>query len=374
MGKQTERIDIGVIRWRNMMAVSNRMGQNEAFLRNIYTKGPFQGHAFVCSPPAVGVYKHPDYDFTLSDKSVDNWVAWVAEDYRRQVAMHEALGDDAVPHARIATGTHIYAAAFGCEVHRFPNDNPCAKPLLSSAAESDILDIPDIWKVPVLYRIFELARAVQDELGSDVFLGPPDMQSGFDTAALIWNKTDFLCALLDDHDSHSAQRLVAKCAALLKTFLIEFRKEFPKCSPCHCPLVWAPPEMGPWLSNDECGALSTSTFEEFCLPELVDLAQTFGGLGMHCCADAEHQFESFKKIPGFYAFNRVSARKGYAPLLDHFTGPTAPVHVLAWIPDDDIAYLVRNAPEGTRFIFNLCGTTMEEARIWLDKMRGIAPR
>jgi hypothetical protein len=110
------------------------------------------------------------------------------------------------------------------------------------------------------------------------------------------------------------------------------------------------------------------------ISELVALAKTFGGLGMHCCADAEHQFESFRKIPGWYAFNRVASGNGYDSLLEHFGGEAAPVHVLAWLSEEDIEHLVRNAPEGTRFIFNLCGTTIEEAKIWLDKMRTLSPR
>ena len=356
------------------MANNNLIRRNQAFLRNIYFQGPFEGHAFVCSPQSVEIAQHPNYDFTISDKPVKNWVPWVVENYRRQIEMLEAVGDDAVPCARLSTGTHIYAAAFGCNVHRFSDSNPCAKPLLSTAEEADKLDTPNIWKVPVLYHIFELGQAVRDELGPDVFLGPPDMQSGFDTAALIWNKTDFLCAMLDDRDAAAVRRLAAKCAELFKTFLAEFRKEFPNCSPCHCPNVWAPPAMGPWLSNDECGAFSTGLFEEFCLPELVDLSETFGGLGMHCCAAAEHQFESFKKIPKFYAFNRVAAQRGYAPLLDHLAGKAAPVHVLAWISEQDIEHLVRNAPIGTRFIFNLCGTTVDEARPWLSRMRKFSLR
>ena len=353
---------------------SSTIARNESFLRNIYAKGPFQGHGFVCSPAGMSISENPDYDFTISDKPVKNWVPWIVEGYRRQLEMLEAVGDDAVPCARLGTGTHIYAAAFGCEVHRFSDSNPCAKPLLSTAEEADKLGEPDIWKAPVLCRIFELARAVQDELGPDVFLGPPDMQSGFDTAALIWDKTEFLCAMLDDRDSEAVLRLTGKCARLFKSFLTAFRKEFPRCSPCHCPNVWAPPEMGPWLSNDECGAFSIGMFEKFCLPELVDLSESFGGLGMHCCADAEHQFESFKKIPDFYAFNRVAAQRGYAPLLDHFTGRAAPVHVLAWLSEKEIEHLVRNAPAGTRFIFNACGTSIENARPWLARMRGLSPR
>jgi hypothetical protein len=350
------------------------MHRNEAFLRNIYSRGPFQGHALVCSPKRISIPEHPDYDFTLSDKPVSNWVPWVAENYRRQVALTEAVGDDAVPCAWLSTGTHLYAAAFGCTVHRFPDNNPCALPLVACAADADALEVPDIWKTPVLYRIFELARAVQQELGKDVFIGVPDMQSGFDTAALVWDKSDFLCAIIDDEQKQAVKRLVDKCARLFKEFLVAFRREFPRSSPCHCPVVWAPPEMGPWLSNDECGALSTAVFDEFCLPELVDLATTFGGLGMHCCASAEHQFGRFKQIPGFYAFNRVAARQGYAPLLDHFAGPSAPVHVLAWLPDDDMEMLVRRAPPGTRFIFNKTGVSAEEARLWLAKMRALSPR
>jgi hypothetical protein len=356
------------------MSGNSRVNRNEPFLRNIYASGPFEGHGFVCTPQGGSIVANPDYDYTISDKPVKNWVKWIAADYRRQIEMLDALGDDAVPCARMTTGTHIYAAAFGCAVRRFPDDNPCALPLLATAAEADKLSVPDLWKSPVLYRIFELARALQDELGPGAYLGPPDIQSGFDTAALIWDKTSFFCAMMDEEEAGAVRRLAAKCAELLKTFLTAFRKEFPRCSPCHCPAVWAPPELGPWLSNDECGSFNTAMFEEFCLPELLDLAKTFGGLGMHCCAAAEHQFESFKKIPNFYAFNRVAAKDGYAPLLKHFAGKGSPLHVLAWLPEEDIAYLVRNAPAGTRFIFNLNNTTLEDAKPWLARMRELSPR
>ena len=78
------------------MVDNNRIRRNEAFLRNIYSRGPFEGHAFVCSPHGVGIVQHPDYDFTISDKPVENWVPWVAENYRREAEMVETLGDDAV--------------------------------------------------------------------------------------------------------------------------------------------------------------------------------------------------------------------------------------------------------------------------------------
>jgi hypothetical protein len=352
----------------------SRIQQNEKFLRNIYAKGSFQRHAFAVSPVQIGVVDCPDYDYTLSDKPVQNWAPYVVENYHRQIKSLEILGDDAVPCAKVTTGTHIYAAAFGCPVHTYPDSPPAALPRVRTAAEADRLEQPDLWKCPTLYRTFELAHAVQVELGKDVYLGPPDMQTGFDTAALVWEKEDFLRAMADPLGKEAVKRLASKCAGLLKTFLLEFRKEFPQCSPCHCPDVWSPPEMGPWVSNDECGAMSTRMFEEFCLPELVDLSQTFGSLGMHCCASAEHQFNSFRKIPDFYGFNRVAAQKGYTPILEPLGGPQGPVHVLGWVSAEESGALMQQATAGTRFIFNFLGANLEEARIWLDEMHNASPR
>ena len=33
--------------------------------------------------------------------------------------------------------------------------------------------------------------------------------------------------------------------------------------------------------------------DEFCLPELIELSNTFGGVGLHCCANAQHQFAQY---------------------------------------------------------------------------------
>ncbi len=349
--------------------MSDPLLRNQRFLRNIYAHGPFEGHAFVCTPPLLGICDHPDYDYTISDQPVQNWVGWVVENYTRQVRHQEALGDDHVPCARLTTGTHLFAAAFGCEVHRFTDSNPAALPRVFTAAEADAVEEPDLWKSPTLYRTFELAHAVQAELGKEVFLGPPDMQSGFDTAALVWDKGDFLRAMADPEQAPAVHRLADTCARLYKRFLIEFRREFPQCVSCHCPNTWSPPEMGPWLSNDECGAFSRRMFQEFCLPELIDLAETFGGLGMHCCAAAEHQFTAFRAIPNFYAFNRVKAQQGYDTILEPLGGPDGPVFVLAWLEAEDIERLLRTAPPGSRFIFELNGAELPDAQVWLERMR-----
>jgi hypothetical protein len=271
-------------------------------------------------------------------------------------------------------GTHLYAAAFGSPVHRYDDSNPAAMPFLTSGVEADRVAEPDIWTAPTLYRVFELARAVQDRLGADVWLGPPDCQTGFDTACLIWDKTAILCALADPEEAAAVKRLAGKCASLFRRTMAELRREFPTLSPAHCPCHWVPPELGPWVSNDECGAVSTAMFEEFMLPELVELSQTFGSMGMHCCAAAEHQFASFATIPNFYAFNRVPAKggPGLEAAVAAFDGPGAPVHAIGWIDPATIGRLVSQAKPGTRFVFVAYPATLDDARTWLDAARAAA--
>jgi hypothetical protein len=311
-------------------------------------------------------------DYTISEAPVADLAPTIVENYRRRLEMLRAAGDDGVPYARLNTATHLYAAAFGCPVHIFGDSNPCALPLVRTAEEADRLEVPDIWKSRHLSRVFEMAHAVSRELGPDAQLGPPDVQTGFDTACLVWNKEDMFVAMMEEEGRKAVRRLTDKCARLLADFLAAYRHEFPMASPCHCPDVWCPPEMGPWVSNDECGALSTPQFEELCLPELLDLSRRFGGLGMHCCAAAEHQFPSFRKIPGFYAFNRVAARQGYLPLLEHFGGADDPVQVIGWLSDDDIRRLLAGASRHTRFVFVKGEMTADDARRWLEAMRDLA--
>ena len=341
--------------------------RNKQLARDIFA-GTARRHAFQYQPPMVPLTEVGDY--TLSDEPADKWVPWVVENYRRKVASLERHGDDSVPMAKLSTGTQIFANAFGCKVHIPPEDNPCALPMVGCAAEADKLEVPDIWKTECLYRVFELGNAVRQELGSEVEMGPCDMQTGFDIAAQVWDKNDLFCAMV--LEPAAVKRLSDKCARLLRTFLIELRKEFPTMTPCHCPGNWVPPELGPWVSNDEAGSMNPEMFEEFCLPELNDLSDTFGGIGMHCCADAEHQFPGFNKIRNFYGFNRVQSKHGYRPILEHFGGPDAPVHCLAWVADDVIEQLVKQAPAGTRFVFVRMGGDDDDVAQWLDRGRALA--
>jgi hypothetical protein len=145
-----------------MAIVSGIKENNKQLVRDIFA-GTAKRHAFIYRPPLVPLAEVGDY--TLSSEPVRKWVPWVVENYMRQVKALEQHQDDSVPLASLMTGTQIFGNAFGCKVHIPSNDNPCALPMVSCAAEADKLEVPDIWKTECLYRIFELGNAVRQELG-----------------------------------------------------------------------------------------------------------------------------------------------------------------------------------------------------------------
>jgi len=219
---------------------------------------------------------------------------------------------------------------------------------------------------------------VRREVGPDVPISVPDIQSPLDTAALIWRKQDLFVAMIEN--PAAVKRLVGKCLRLLKLFLTEFKREFPECNLCHCPIAWAPPELGCWLAEDEVGSISTRMFEEFSLPALVALSETFGGLFIHCCANADHQYGSFKKIPNLRGLNRVFQAPGPRPAIEAFSGQT--VLTMAWIGEETVQAMLDMAQPNTRFLFNMSRAStssteylsLEEAKPLNERLRARCPR
>jgi hypothetical protein len=343
------------------MAVS--IAANKQKLTDLFA-GPFPGHAITINYPMA---ERPDVsDVAVSALPVRDWLPWAEENYARMTAQQALLGDDAVPTGTVWTGTEIFAAAFGCPVHLYDDAMPpSALPLVTTAAEADALPEPTLDARPIA-RIFEFADLLRARLGPDVPIGVPDIQSPFDIAALIWRKEDLFVAMLEEPEA--VHRLVEKCHRLLKAFFTAYLHAFPNVNLCHCPYAWAPPAQGVWLSEDEAGSLNTAMFEEFCLPSLVDLSDTFGGLFMHCCATADHQYGNFRRIPRLRGLNRVFQTPGPRPAIDTFSGHT--VLIMAWMPEEEIYQHLRWAHPDTRFLFNPGPlATTDETRAMLDRLR-----
>jgi len=344
------------------LPVTGSIERNRGYLTDLFG-GPFRGHAVImdpCLPPTDCTE-----DAAASSRPVKEWVPVVVRNYEHRLKWHEETDDDSVPYATPWTGTEIFAAAFGCPVHIYPDSPPSAQPLVQTAEEADRLPVPDPVNSRPLARIFELASLVREQLGPGVPISVPDIQSPFDIACLVWRKESLYLAL---HESPEAvKRLVEKCHALLKAFLVEYLKKFPDAVLCHCPYAWAPAELGCWLSEDEAGSMSPAMFEEFCLPSLTDLSRAFGGIFIHCCATADHQYPSFGKIPNLRGLHRVFQSPGPRPAIEAFAGKT----VLMVGYDERILDMA--LPE-SRFLFNVGSESLEDAKRTYEGIRARCPR
>ncbi len=347
--------------------MTERILRNQQLLSDLFD-GPFRGHALIVNPAPV---ECPLGDFLMSDRPVRHWLPWVVASYQARVAQLARFDDDSVPYVNLCTHTGLFASGFGCEVVKFEGSNAAALPCVSNAAEADQLPAPTWADVPLLIRYWELAELAQRELGPAVPVSVPDIQSPFDIAALIWNKEDLFAALIETPDA--VHQLVAKCHRLLKGFLLEFQRRFPTGNLIHCPNAWAPQRLGCSLSEDEAGSLSVAMFEEFCLPGLRDLSETFGGLFMHCCANADHQYASFRKIPNLRGLNRVfQYPPGPRAAVECFSGQT--VLVEAWMSPAQFHELLDLAQPDTRYLLNLNFDTYETTRPFYDQLRARCPR
>ncbi|HEY3321576.1 MAG TPA: uroporphyrinogen decarboxylase family protein [Planctomycetota bacterium] len=339
----------------------NAIQRNQAFLSDLFAGKAARRVAIIMEFEYASA---PD-DFAISERPVSDFVPGLVENYRRAAARQKLFDDDGVPYVKLTSNTGIFAAGFGCQIHRFEGSNAAAIPFVHTAAEADALKTPKHENVRTLARILEMARLVRKELGPNVPIGVPDIQSPFDVAALIWNKEEMFLAMLETPDA--VQRLVWKCHALLTSFLDDFRREFGNVNMCHCPTAWAPPEYGCWLSEDEVGAISTGMFDQFCLPVLTDLSRRYGGLFVHCCAAADHQYGGFKKIPNLRGLNRVFQAPGAAPAVKAFSDQT--VLMTAWLELPVVLGMLELSQPNTRWLLNMPYQPDEEAKRTYEALR-----
>ncbi len=88
--------------------------------------------------------------------------------------------------------------------------------------------------------------------------------------------------------------------------------------------------------------MSVAALEEFCPPSLIDLSKTFGGLFVHRCATADHQYASFRKIPHLRRGNRGFQAAGPRPAVESFSGQT--VLMVAWTDAHGVLDIAGHGP------------------------------
>lgn len=218
--------------------------------------------------------------------------------FQKRMEHAQWLQDDSVPYLDMLTGTEIFAEALGAPVHR-PKDNlPCAMPLIKSMEELYKIKIPRMEDTN-LYILFEMAHKLRERAGKDVPLSLPDVQTPMDIAALLWEKSDFYATMFEEPEP------ILELAEKIKLFMFDFFDkwfaEFGKDFIAHCPPYYMP--YGITMSEDEVGIVNSDMFRDFFAQELNDFGERYGAVGIHCCANANHQWENFSHVKNLRLMN-----------------------------------------------------------------------
>ena len=238
--------------------------------------------------------------------------------YESAMSRVDWLDDDFIPYASCVTGTEIFAEAFGCKVMKPLNTNPYALPFIRESSEVARLKVPTL-EDSSLYYLFDLADSLKAKCGDDAILGLIDVQTPMDIAALIWDKNYFFVAMLEEPEA--VKELAHKISQLYFAFFDEWFRRYGKEFVAHYPDYYMP--SGFTYSEDEVGAVSAEIFEELFLPELIEISDRYGNVGMHSCAHAKHQWANFKKIPNLKLLNLVQPPDIIMKSMDFFAGFTA---------------------------------------------------
>lgn len=294
-------------------------------------------------------------------------IDWMVRKYERQVEKVEWLQDDMLPYIDMQSGTEIFAECFGCAVHR-PTDNmPSARPVVHSAAEADALKVPDLWKSPLVHQ-FELADAALAKAGRDALLRLPDIQSPLDIAALIWEKSELFVALIEEPEA--VKRLAEKVSVLLCAFLDAWFDRYGREFIAHYPVYYMP--RGITLSEDEVGSFDSSVFGDFALPHLAALSQRYGGIGIHCCANARHQWAGFESVPGLKLLNIVHNKEMTIGARAFFADKCAQMHW--WNGEGAPETWPKSFPPKARMVIEVSAGSKDDAIRLADKMRQACTR
>ncbi len=149
-----------------------------------------------------------------------------------------------------------------------------------------------------------------------------DIQSPMDIAALVPEKSAFFMALFEAPEA--VLELADKVYQLLTAFLDEWFARYGHGFVAHFPDYYMP--YGATLSEDEIGSVGPEMFSTCFRPYLVKLAERYGGLGIHCCAQARHHWGALRTIPNLRVLNLCQPREVAAEAYRYFAEAAVQMH------------------------------------------------
>lgn len=311
--------------------------------------------------PPVRPLLRPD----LKQERID----WGVKVYDYWIERAKWLHDDFVPGVMCVTGTDIFGQALGCDVHYAEIANPCAIPNIMNSSDAAKVTVPELSNSTLAY-LFDMAEEIASRIDHyDVYL-TPDLQSPMDIVAMMWDKSTLFLEMIDN--PQAVKDLAHKCETLLINFIDEWIKRFGRCmkGPCSQGVI----ENAIKMSVDEVGAVNKQMFDEFFLGELETLSNRYGGMGIHCCADAPHQWENWKKVPGLKMLNLHKPTKrtnDYCrDAYKYFADTCLQCHI-GWMPEGPVETWLDQYPDNARFQIAIDVDTKAEAIEICDKLNQI---
>jgi hypothetical protein len=144
-----------------------------------------------------------------------------------------------------------------------------------------------------------------------------------DIAALVWEKSALFAAMREAPEA--VEMLAQKAHELLRMFLDEWFARYGQSFIAHYPDYYMP--QGITLSEDEIGAVGPEEFERFFLPHLQALSERYGGIGIHCCAHARHQWEGLRRVQNLRLINLEAPGPGSMEAYEFFGQEVVHMHV-----------------------------------------------
>ena len=246
---------------------------------------------------------------------------WAYQRYMLQMDNLEKLHDNTIPYLSMITGTEIFAEAFGCKVHKPDNDNPFALPLIKDVSEWYKIKVPRLEDTN-LTKLFDMADRLKARVGDEALFSLPDIQTPIDVAALIWEKSDFYVSMFDEEPA--VRELSCMIKEFMFSFLDEWFRRYGKAFMAHYPDYYMP--YGITMSEDEIGIVNSDMYRAYFRDELHEFANRYGAIGIHCCADSNHQWENLKEVPNLKVLNFVRDQENTKKAVEFFGACVAQFH------------------------------------------------
>lgn len=175
---------------------------------------------------------------------------------------------------------------------------PFALPFIHSPEEAEKVKNPHLEDTSLM-QLFEIADELKRRGGPDALLKLPDMQSPMDIVAQIWDKTNLFPNMIEEPEV--VKELAHKIKNLLMEFCDEWFQRYGAEYIAHHPDFYM--QGGITMSLDEIGTIGAGMYHDFFEDEVNEMSLRYGGIGVRCCADSQHQWENLRNIPNLRLLN-----------------------------------------------------------------------